>query len=332
MYISLPKKIILLSLVCAVFSQTAVAKKMYRWQDESGKWIYSDQVPPSQIQHKRETLNKNAQVIAVTDKPKTKDEIVLEKRLKELKQQQDRIIAAQKTHDKMLLSSFLNIETMIANHNSKIKALDSQEKEKQEAVKKLEENLVAQRKEAATFDIGNKKIPPALLQTIEEDGKKIAQLKAEIADIQAKKLRFNKTYAADKERFEFLTSTTGKANPTSTGSGSGDKALNQLGLFTCDTAEQCDTAWKIAKDFVKTNSTTKLNVDSDKLVMTDDPVRAADLSLSASKTIGENNKQQIFLDIRCVETVQGKEICGNPKAESLRVQFSNYLRSALGLK
>lgn len=332
MYISLPKKIILLSLVCAVFSQTAVAKKMYRWQDENGKWIYSDQVPPSQIQHKRETLNKNAQVIAVTDKPRTKDEIVLEKRLKELKQQQDRIIAAQKTHDKMLLSSFLNIETMIANHNSKIKALDSQEKEKQVAIKKLEEDLAKQRAEAVNYERGNKKVDASILNAIEEDGKKIAQLKAEIVEIQAKKARINKTYLTDKERFEFLTSTTGKASPTSTTSSNGDKALNQLGLFSCDTTEQCDTAWKIAKDFVKTNSTTKLNVDSDKLIMTDDPIRASDLSLSASKTIGEDNKQQIFLDIRCVETVQGKEICGNPKAESLRVQFSNYLRSALGLK
>jgi len=332
MYLSLPKKLILLSLVCAVFSQTAIAKKMYRWQDENGKWIYSDQVPPSQIQHKRETLNKNAQVIAVTDKPKTKDEIASEKRLKELKLQQDRIIAGQKTHDKILLSSFLNVETMTANHDTKIKALNAQEKEKQAAIKKLEEDLVAQRKEAATFDIGNKKIPAALLQSIEEDGKKIAQLKAEISEIQAKKARIEKAYLTDKERFEFLTNTTRKTNSTLASSGSGDKALNQLGLFICETPEQCDKAWTIAKDFVKTNSTTKLNVDSDKLVMTNDPVRANDLSLSASKTIGEDNKQQIFLDIRCVETVQGKEICVNPDAQNLRVQFSSYLRSALGLK
>ena len=327
----LSKKIMLVTLACIVVSPMATAKTMYRWKDENGKWIFSDQVPPSQIQHEREALDKNAQVIKVIEKPKTKDQIELERRLNELKQQQEKIIAAQKTHDKMLLSSFLDVKTMIASHNSKIQALDSQDKDRRAAIKKLEEDITRQHKEAADLERGNKKVPPEMLSAIEENQKKIAVLNAEIKEIQERKARITKDFAIDKERFIFLTQSKGSPDTTASVPANADKALNQLGLFTCDTADLCEKAWSVAKNFVKANSTTKLNVETEKLLMTNDPVLATDLSLSVSKMPVEGTKQQIFLDIRCVETVQGKEVCANPKAESLRSQFSEYVRSALGV-
>ncbi len=326
----LPIKIILTAVVCVSFSHIACAKPMYRWIDEHGKVTFSDQVPPSQVQHKRETLDKNAQVIGVTEKPKTKEELLVERRLNELKQQQEKIIAAQRTRDKMLLSSFLDVKTMDATFDSKLKALTAQEKEKLEMIKKLDEEMATQHKEAAKLEIANKKIPDNILAALAEAKKKIDQLKLDIKDIQDRKAKINKNFAADRERFVFLSQAKGQTDTSATPSAQAKQDMNQLGLFTCESNEQCEKAWQVAKNFVKANSTTKLNVDTDKLMMTNDPVLATDLSLSVSKMAGDEGKQQIFLDIRCVETKQGKELCMNPKAEVLRTQFSGYVRLALG--
>ncbi len=323
------KAVTLTALICVLATQALAAKQMYRWVDEHGKVTFSDQVPPSQVQHKRETLDKNAQVIAVTEKAKTKEQIALEKRLNELKQQQEKIITAQKTHDKMLLSSFLDATTMQSNHDTKIRALESQEKDKLTAIQKLEADLKKLGDQIATLEKSNQKTPELIRKSIEENQKQIAQLKAEIKILQDKRAKINKDFTVDKERFLFLTQSKTNKGSSGTATATADNALNQLGLFTCDTHEQCEKAWKAAKEFVKTNSNTKLNVETDKLMMTNDPVLATDLSLSVSKMPTEENKQQIFLDIRCVETVQGKEVCANPKADSLRSQFSEYVRAAL---
>ena len=86
--------------------QSALAKKMYRWVDEHGNVRYSDQVPPDQVKHRRESLNDNARVVETVEKEKTKAQRELDKRLLILRKQQDDIIAKQKSHDKVLLSKF----------------------------------------------------------------------------------------------------------------------------------------------------------------------------------------------------------------------------------
>jgi len=50
--------------------QAAHAKKMYRWVDENGKTFLSDQVPPEQVQHRREQLSEKGRVVQVTEKAK----------------------------------------------------------------------------------------------------------------------------------------------------------------------------------------------------------------------------------------------------------------------
>ncbi len=323
----LPKTILLTAFICTLVSQATLAKQMYRWVDENGKVTFSDQVPPSQVQHKREALDKNAQVISVIEKAKSKEEINLERRLSDLKQQQEKLIAAQKTHDKMLLSSFLDAHTMQSNHDTKIRALESQERERKNTIQSLEELLKKLGAEVAMLEKNNKKTPDATRNAIEDNQKKIAQLNGEIKEIQNRRAKIEKDFAIDKERFMFLTASKGEKGNVASVSANTDKVFNQLGLFTCDNTEQCDRAWKMAKDFVRANSNTKLNVETEKLMMTNDPVLATDLSLSVSKMRTDDNKQQIFLDIRCVESVQGKEVCANPKANSLRSQFSDYVRS-----
>jgi hypothetical protein len=322
-------KTILLTLLCiAAINPSAKAKTMYRWVDEHGKVSFSDQVPPTKVELKHEELDKNAQVVKVTERAKTKEELAIEKRLMLLRKQQEKIIAKQKAHDKKLLSNFISLTAMDASQKASVTALSNQEKDLQEVLKNLAEELAKHQKDAASYEIKNTKIPTEVLNHIEDTQKKIVQTKQEITQLQAKKLANAKEFANDRARYVFLTQS--KTNSDATVSEpAAEKIVLEPGLFNCNSAAQCEKAWGIAKEFVTNNSTAKITIDTDSLFMTDEPVVETDMNLSISKMTVKDGNPQIFLDIRCTDTVAGKILCSSPKADEIRSRFIDDLKTKL---
>lgn len=324
-----PAKIALCAVVCFAIIHTPVsAKTMYRWVDEHGKVSFSDQVPPTQARLGHEELDKNANVVGVAAKAKTKTDLEIQKRLDQLRKQQEQIILKQKSHDKKLLSSYLNVTALDVTRQSKMLALADQDREIRETLKKLADELAEKHQEAAGFEIKNAKVPKELLDQIEDNQKKTNKANQDLKDLQLKKVATEKEFTVDRERYLFLTQS--KNSPTaSVASDKSATAASQPGLFECDTATQCEKAWAIAKDFVKSNSTAKISIDSETLLMSEDPVSDTDWSLSVSKMATEGKKTEIFLDIRCTKTVAGKTVCASPKTEDIRVRFNDFLKGKL---
>jgi hypothetical protein len=151
-------KTIFFAAVCfAVINTSAYAKTMYKWVDENGKVSFSDQVPPTKAALGHEELDKNANVVKISEKAKTKAELEIQKRLIVLRKQQEQILIKQKAHDKKLLSNFLNVEAMDETQKAKLRAVESQELEMLDIIKKLEEDLAAKHQEAANYEIKNTK-------------------------------------------------------------------------------------------------------------------------------------------------------------------------------
>ncbi len=330
MKLLLSAKTALFAAMCfAVINSSAYAKTMYKWVDDKGKVSFSDQVPPDKASLGHKELNKNAQVINESKKAKTGAELEIEKRLILLRKKQEEIIIKQKAHDKKLLSNFLNVEALDATKQSKMQALGGQELEIQGTIKKLEEELAAKQKEAASFEIKNAKVPKDVLDQIADNQKKTVKSKQDLKDLQLKKAATEKEFTVDRARYVFLTQS--KASPAS--NNGADKAaktpVSQPGLFSCDDAVQCEKAWNIAKEFVKSNSVAKIAVDSESLFMSEDPISDTDLNLSISKMAGEGNKTEIFLDIRCANTVAANALCTGSKAEDIRLRFNDYIKAKL---
>lgn len=325
-------KTVLCAAVCfAVINSSAYAKTMYKWVDANGKVSFSDQVPPAKAGLGHQELDKNANVVKVAEKAKTKEELEMEKRLKLLRKQQEQIIIQQKAHDRKLLSSFLNITAMDSTQQSKMQALTSQEQEMQNTIKHLEQELADLHKQAANFEIKNTKVPQDVLNQIKENQKKTAKTKETIKQLQLKKTDVEKEFAVDRARYLFLTQSA-KASDANAKDNAADKSapqMNQPGLFSCDNAAQCEKAWPIAKEFVKNNSAAKITVDSETLFMSEDPVSDTDLNLSISKMAAEGNKTEIFLDIRCTNTVAATALCASSKAEEIRIRFNDYIKIKL---
>ncbi|MBD9354720.1 DUF4124 domain-containing protein [Methylomonas albis] len=320
--------ILVLALLFAM-DEAAFAKKMYRWVDENGNVYFSDQVPPDQVQHKRETLSEKARVLDVLEKAKTAEQIVQQKRLDALRKEQEKIIAKQNANDKVLLSTFRSIDDMNKALSNKMASLDAGRKVIEGNIERLEQQLQQQQQQAANLERGGSKIPPKLLTDIATSKQQIDAGKQDLARHQQDQQNSEKEFKADIARFQFLT----QANNSDGKPGNGDNlaasnASNELGLFVCQDTAQCEKAWKIAGEFVATHSTTGQDVESEKLIMRAAPQKDDDLSLSVS-LLERNNNLQIFLDIRCRQSSMGNELCSGAKAQSIRQAFAPFIQSSL---
>lgn len=309
-------------------AQSASTKKMYRWVDENNNTRFSDQFPPDQIGHRRETLNKNARVINVIEKERTKAQQGLEKRLEKLRQQQKEILVEQKVKDRVLLSTFRSLSDLELALKRKMMSLDSQRRVIQGNLNRLEKQLKRQQKSAAQFERDGKKTPKATEDNLTSSKKQIDLALIEISKQFEKKRIIRQKFETDIVRFTFLTQSKLSSHDL-TRKTAEIKAERELGVYICETRKKCDKAWVYAKQFVHTYSTTGLYVESDRLIMSKEPSSEKDLSLSASKKNVTHTKQQLFLDIRCHISSLGKELCGGPEAKKIRYSFSAYIKSGL---
>ena len=147
-------------------SQSVLAKNLYRWVDADGKTFLSDKVPPDQSKYRRELLNQDGRVLEVTEKAKTKEQMALDARLKKLKQEQDKIIAKQKSEDKVLLSTYRSIDDMKLALTKKMLSLDSEYKVLQNNLNQYQSELESRLKRAAGHERNGETMPKPLLNLL----------------------------------------------------------------------------------------------------------------------------------------------------------------------
>jgi hypothetical protein len=318
---------ILACLHCLFGNQAVFAKKLYQWTDENGDTYFSDQVPPEQAKHRRASLSKTGRVLEVTEKAKTKEQLEQEKRLDELRKEQEKLIAKQKIHDKALLSTFRSKEDMLLAIQKKTETLDKQKNVIEGNLNRFTEQLKKQQKEAAVFERDAQPIPKKLLDELKVTNNRIEQTQGILLNHIEKQDEIKKVDDADIARFLFLTQTAKdlaqRAKIPSI------KDANELGLFYCENDHQCKKAWEIGRIFVNLNSTTEADVYNEKLIMNRPPAKDSDISLSLSKLTINNDDYQLFLDFRCRDSSAGKELCASQKVKDMRSSFRIYINDAL---
>jgi len=309
-------------------SEPAWAKKMYRWVDESGNVYFSDQVPPDQVQHKRETLSEKARVLDVLEKAKSAEQLAQQKRLDALRKEQEKIIAKQAGNDKVLLSTFRSLDDMNKALTNKMASYDAAQKVLEGNIQRLDQQLQQQQQQAAGLERNGSKIPPKLLSDIAASKQQIETGKQELARHQQDRQHSEKEFKADMARFQFLTQANSDDKVGNGNALAASNAGSELGLFVCQDAAQCEKAWKIAGEFVAAHATTGQDVETEKLIMRAAPQKDEDMSLSVS-LLERNAGQQIFLDIRCRQSGLGAELCAGSKAQALRQTFAPFIQSGL---
>lgn len=318
----------LLLLFLSVNVSSVDAKRIYRWVDDKGNVRFSDTVPPKHAKHRRESLNQNARVVEVIEKQKTKTQRALDKRLARLRKRQEEIIRKQKIRDKVLLSTFRSTDDMELALAGKMLTLDGQRTVMQGSLDRLEKQRKQQQRMAAQHERDGRKAPNDLVEEISSSRKQINNMSGEVAKQLEKKKRVRKKLEKDIARYVFLTqSKSNKANISQ--KSAENKAELELGLYFCETAEICNKAWKHARHFVYTYSGTEFYIESDKLIMSQEPEKKSEFSLSVSKQNTKDNKLELFLDIRCHNSSLGRELCRGAEVQKIRRLFSNFIKSEL---
>jgi len=318
----------LLLIIFGAGVQSAFAKQIYRWVDENGNVLFSDQIPPQHAKHRRESLNQNARVIEVVDKQKTKAQRDLEKRLARLRKQQEEIIRKQKIRDKVLLTTFRSTDDMESALKGKMLTLDGQRKVMRSNLFRLEKQRKQQQQRAAQHERDGRKTPEKLLEDIVASKDQITRMSDEVAKQDEKKKRVRKKLESEIARYVFLTQSRAKYKDLSRESAQ-SKAEVELGLYFCATIKICDKAWLHAKEFVYTYSATEFYIESDQLIMSQEPEKRKDYSLSVSRQKGKDNKQQLFLDIRCHHSSVGRDLCQGEEIRRIRHLFSDFIKAKL---
>lgn len=300
--------------------------RLYKWENEQGTVIYSDKVPPEEAKHRREALNEKGRVTEVIEEAKSKERWELEARLEALRKEQEKIVAKQRSDDKVLISTFRSLDDLRRMLEGKLSAIEVQKKFAESNLQRLEAQLKIQQKNAAKYEREGKSVPKSVLDEIDDTARQINQSRAEIERQSRKKEQVSEAFEADMARYAYLTQSTDAAEKISNTTAE-LKAEDELGLFSCDNAEQCNRAWQSARTFVQKYSSTPINVDNDKLIMGSDPVNDQDLSLSVSKMVRAGYKTQIFLDIRCRKSSLGAELCASSSVSDIRRAFRPFIES-----
>jgi Domain of unknown function (DUF4124) len=311
--------------------QLVHANKMYKWVDEKGNTYFSDQVPPKHSQLRRETLSKQGRVVAITDKAKTRSEEALDHLLAALKQAQEKVINQQMYHDKALRVTYNKLEDLQNSYNAKLQELETEQKLTISNLKRLDNQLETQHRQAATHERNGEKIPQQLLNEIKATEKESQLTYVKISQHIEKKNKVVEQFNSDIARYKQLTQSAEQQRMAK--QKEEIRAANELGVYVCENDADCEKAWKIAGDFISKHSTssnsTQPEIDSSKLIMGRTPDTDNDLSLAISKIDLGDRKQKLFLDIRCRDSSIGVELCASKKVQDIRVAFKRYLETSL---
>ncbi len=319
--------VVLSSLISLIASSTVLATNMYRLDDGHGNTVYTDQISPEKAQYRREVLNAHGRVVEVTEKVKTREQEELEQRLTQLRTEENMLIEQQKTRDNALLNTFHAKEDILAALKVKMQLFDAQKKVIESNLARAAAQLEKQQKIAAGYERNGQKLQQKTLDDIKASEQQIEQLRAAaIANIDEQNHVKNE-YSADYERFLFLTQSVKKTS-TETKIPS-IKQANLLGLFYCENDHQCNKAWEVARAFVNSHSTTLPDIYNSKLIMNRPPAMDTDISLSLSRINITDNEYQLFLDIHCYNSTEGKKLCASDKIKDLRLSFRPFVNDAL---
>lgn len=315
-------------IIMIVFQSFAYAK-MYRWVDKDGNIFYSDKVPPRQSKLERKELNQQGRVVKTVKAAKTQKQIDLEKRLTILRREQEKIIIKQKSIDKVLLSTFRNVDDLRFTLNGKLLSVDAQKRVHEKTLEDLQDELARFRKRAALAERRGNKVPVATLNDIAQIEDNIVATRLDITQELERRKGIEKKFDKEIERFIFLTEKN-KANAKKGREETAEKnTIDVLGLYNCPDEKTCDLAWEEARQFVMLNSSTDINIYSETLIMGNDPITETDISLSVSKSKQQNKQFSLFLDIRCHQSNMGAELCLSQKVDLIRRSFRPYIESAL---
>ncbi len=306
--------------------------RLYRWVDQQGKVHYSDTVPAEAIRHRRVVYDKKQlRKLKVVEKPKTREELAREARLAQLRQEEKRLLEEQLAKDRALLRTYRTEEDLQLALRGQLDTIDARIRVLETNIQRLQSLLKRKIAKAAEIERNGRTVPKSLAQDIASLRSQIRLSKTKIAHETQAKEALQRKFAQDLERFRRLqahfqrTETVATTRPDSRPSA---KQRIILSVAHCRPAVDCKRAWQLARIYVQTHATTPLFINSDTVLHTQDPRRDQDIALTVARIRGQE-KDTLFLDVRCKLSTVGQALCHSEPVRKMRAEFPTFIESGL---
>lgn len=190
------------------------------WTNKDGLRECGNSVPPEYAQKKHRVINEKGMVVEEQDRAKTEEELAAERLAKEEKERQvaeeklraeeaKKAVARRAAHDRVLLNTYADEQELLYTRDNRISAVESRIEHTQQVIAKLEKDLEAYEKRAATTERGGKKASDEDLARVEDVHSRISDQWDFIRTLEAEKAEFQAQFKADLARYRELTA---KAN------------------------------------------------------------------------------------------------------------------------
>lgn len=195
---------LLLALMLALLPLQSESARLYKWVDEQGNVHYGDKVPPEYSRQERKVLNDQGVQVDTLEAAKTPEQIAEERRLEEIRREEERKAARQRAHDRMLLSTFTTEDDMIMTRDGKIAAIDSVIRITRGRIDKLEQEIEEDTRRAANLERAGRAVPKDLDERIAGNRERIQRYEDFIESKQAEQEAIRRQFEADIRRFREL--------------------------------------------------------------------------------------------------------------------------------
>ena len=306
----------------------------YRWVDENGAVHYSDRVPPDQAKHRRAKLNSEGREVEVLDGAKSPEQIEMENRLGQLRLEQEKILAAQRDRDQVLLRTYRSEEEMNLALQGKLTMLDSLIKVTEANRQRQQALLSGQENRAADFEKKGQAIPKNLSDAIEATRRQVAGYDGKLTRMEAEKNAISETFAGDIARFRSINAQHQGAgwhqawHESVSASDKPDAGGAIVSAVNCAAGATCDKAWTLARAYLLQQANGPLFIDNDKILQTAIPRNDRDFAITVTRMAGKA-EDILFLDIRCRPSSVGEELCASSGVRKIRADFRPYIEAGL---
>lgn len=196
----------LLALGVLLTAAPGQAARLYKWQDENGKWHYGDHIPPQYANKERKVLNEEGVQVDTLERAKTREEIEEERRLAEQQREAEKKAAEVKAHDRMLLATFTSEDDMVMTRDGKIAAIESNIRVTNGRIESIEQNLTQFTREAANLERAGRPVPDKLHEKILSARAQIQRYQDYIASKRKEQEQIRRQFETDIQRFRELKS------------------------------------------------------------------------------------------------------------------------------
>lgn len=307
------KPTILIALVTLFIPLDSMAGKLYRWVDDKGQTHYTQTLPPSDAHRARSQLDERGIVVKEVEAAKTEDQLRQEAEQERLRREQQRLVEQQQAQDRVLLRTFRTEDDILMTRDGQLQAVDTSIRLTQSNIKRLKANLEEMQEDAARRELSGARVSQKLLQDISAKREALADAYRSIIDREHDKNRIRQAFARDLKRFRELKQMEQSDDPIQEARNFFDLALQNV--YRCQNAHGCEGPWQRAKAYLKAHSTTPIKIDGENIVITGEPLKDDDISISISRIDDEKTGTLlIFMDLQCKVISMQKRLCLNDEA------------------